>query len=368
MYEDFAPKLATVLTEYSMPIEKGQLVVIQAPIVATPLIEALYEAILKRGAHPHIETGTPNAADIFFKYANDDQLTYVDPIGMKTVEVGDAFFYILAPTNPKRMSGVAPERLAKNQEADRPYLEVFKRREDAGELRWNIAPWVTPAAAQEAEMSLLDYTEFVYKACALDQPDPVAYWMNFRDAQQRLIEWLKGKKHAEVRGPGIEMTFDFDGRAWVNCYGKVNFPDGEIFTSPIENSVNGHVEFNFPANYGGRDVDGVKLTFKDGEVVEASAQKGEDFLLSQIKLDAGAKILGEFAVGTNMGIQRYTRSVLFDEKIGGTIHMALGRGFTEAGGSNMSVLHWDMVHGMRAGGEIYIDGELFYQNGAFVVG
>jgi len=217
-------------------------------------------------------------------------------------------------------------------------------------------------------MGLLAYTEFMYKACALDQTDPVAHWKAMRARQDRLVAWLKGKKHAEVKGPGIEMSFDFTDRPWVNCWGDKNFPDGEVFTSPIENSVNGHVEFNFPTMFGGREVNGVKFTFKDGRIVEASAAKNEDYLLTQLDIDAGARSLGEFAVGTNMGIQRFTGEVLFDEKIGGSIHMAIGHGIGESGGVNESVIHWDMVHSMKNGGEIYIDGELFYRNGDFVVG
>lgn len=367
MYEDFAPKLAKVLTEYCVPIEAGQLVIINASTVAEPLVEALYAAILKRGAYPRTEIGLPNLGEIYTRYANEDQWKYVSPIEMATVNECDVFLSIRASTNTKQFTNVDPKLLATRQQAYAPYMERFKDRETEGNLRWNICGWPSVANAQEAEMGYLEFVEFVYKACGLDQPDPVAYWQEFRDRQSRLVDWLAGKKHLEARAPGLEMTLDFEGRPWVSCHGDRNFPDGEIYVCPIEDSVNGHVEFNFPSVYGGREVNGVQLTFKDGVVDNACAAKGEDYLFAQLDTDDGAKRLGEFAIGTNMGIQRFTREILFDEKIGGTIHMALGRGFPLAGGKNESVVHWDMVHNMMQGGEVYIDGELFYKEGQFMV-
>jgi aminopeptidase len=188
-----------------------------------------------------------------------------------------------------------------------------------------------------------------------------------REQQLRLTAWLNGKNHVEVRGPGIDLSYDFTGRPWCSSHGELNLPDGEVYSSPIEDSVNGQVAFNFPARYQGREVSGVRLVFKDGRVVEASAEKGEDYLFSQLDLDEGARRLGEFSIGTNRGIQQYTGETLFDEKIGGTIHMALGNSYTETGGQNKSAIHWDMIHDLRSGGQILIDGEPFFRNGKFVV-
>jgi aminopeptidase len=213
----------------------------------------------------------------------------------------------------------------------------------------------------------LAYTRFIYEACALHLPDPVAYWTNLRDRQLKLVEYLKDKREVLVKGPGIELRFNFEGRLWASAHGNENFPDGEIYTGPVEDSVNGYVRFNLPTIYGGHEVTGVYLVFRDGAVVEASADKGEDFLLSQLDADEGARRLGEFAIGTNDGIQEVTGSTLFDEKIGGTIHMALGQSYPETNGVNESAVHWDMVHGMKDGGEIHIDGKLFYQAGEFKV-
>ena len=367
MYEDFAPKLAKVLTEYCVPVEKGQWAFIHSSINAEPLLDALQVAILQRGGHVNVNIGTQNGSEYYFKYATENQLKFESPIIRTVYEKADIFYSIRAATNTKRFSRVDPEKMAISQMTYKPLSELFNERAANGELRWNITAWPTHAAAQDAEMSFLDYTEFVYKACALDRDDPVAYWQEFRDRQARFIDWLADKSHCEVRGSGIEMSFDFDGRQWVNCHGKKNFPDGEIFTSPVEETVNGHVEFNMPSVYAGRELSGIKLTFKDGLVTEASADKGEEFLYSQLDADDGSRYLGEFAIGTNMGIQEFTGEILFDEKMGGTIHMALGLGLEDAGGINKSVVHWDMVHSMMDGGEVYIDGELFYKSGEFML-
>ncbi len=367
MFDDFAPRLAHILTAYSIPVQPGDYVGIMVSAKAEPFALALYEAVLRRGGHPHLRAALPGAREIFYELANDDQLQFLDPLTMEFIQRINVLYSVTAPTNTKALSGVDPARLALAQKAGRPFMEVYFKRIEDKSLRWNITAWPTQAAAQEAEMGLRAYTEFVYNACRLNEADPIAVWEETKAQQEKLITWLNGKKKAVVKGPGIDLTFSFDGRLWVNCWGDNNFPDGEIFTSPIEDSVNGHVEFNFPTMYGGREINGVKLTFKDGKVVEASAAKGEDYLLSQLDMDEGARFLGEFAIGTNYGIQRFTGSTLFDEKIGGTVHMALGQGFEEANGVNKSQVHWDMVHDMQDGGQILIDDTLFYENGQFVI-
>lgn len=367
MFHDFAPRLAKVLTEYSIPIQKGDYTVIIGSTGAEPLIVALYEAVIKRGGQPTVVANLPGLEEINYRYATDEQLEFCDPITLYMLDKVDVMYQVIAPTNTKSMSGIDPARIVHRQKGRRPIVEKYLGRVNDQSLRWNITAWPTQGAAQEAEMGLLAYTEFMYKACGLDHADPVAHWQALKDRQDRLIAWLNGKSRIQVKGPDIDLSLDFSGRQWVNCWGGVNFPDGEIFTSPVENSANGHVEFNYPTMLGGREVNGVKLTFKDGVVVDVSASKNEAYLISQLDLDEGARRLGEFAVGTNLGIQQFTGEVLFDEKIGGSIHMALGEGISEAGGVNKSQVHWDMVHNMRNGGEIWIDGELFYKNGEFVI-
>ncbi len=367
MFDDFAPRLAQVLTEFSVPIQRGDYVLIHGSIAAEPLLRALHEAVLRRGGHPHVSMILPGLDEMLYALGDDDQLTFTDPLIRDSIERADVWFRILAPTNTKALSNIPTERTTKRQKAQREIIQRYFARTADGSLRWNICGWPTQAAAQQAEMGLLAYTEFVYKACALDTPDPIAHWKQVKERQDRLVAWLDGKKQVEVSGPGIEMSLSVEGRTWISAWGDNNFPDGEVFTSPVKSSVNGHVEFSFPTIYGNHEVRGVKLTFKDGKVVEASAEKNEAYLLSQLDMDEGARFLGEFAIGTNYGIQRFTGEILFDEKIGGTIHMALGQSFEEAGGQNKSQVHWDMIHEMKNGGRITIDGELFYENGQFVI-
>lgn len=367
MYEDFAPKLARVITEYSQPIHHNDLVLIMASQETIPLVQALYEAVLRRGGHPHVIGGVPGLGDIKMRIAEEHQLTHVNPILDKMMDEVDVLYSIMANDNTKSMSGIAPDRMALVQKANKPIQEKYYQRVASGDLRWCIMPWPTQADAQEAEMSLLDWTQFIYEACNLHLDDPVAHWMSVRNEQDRLVNYLADKKDAHIVGPGIDLRFKFNDRLWINCSGTVNFPDGEIFTGPIEDSVNGHVEFNMRTVYGGREVNGVHFEFKDGLIVDASAKKNEEWLMTQLDLDEGARRLGEFAIGTNWEIQHVTGNTLYDEKIGGTIHMAIGRSIPESKGTNISSVHWDMVHDMKDGGEIYIDNELFYRAGEFIV-
>jgi aminopeptidase len=251
--------------------------------------------------------------------------------------------------------------------AQAPTFKKMMERITDGSLRWCLMPWPTQALAQQTEMGILGYTEFLYRACGLHHDDPVAYWQTVRDKQEKLARYLSDKSHAEVKGPGIDLSFDFGGRTWVSCHGNMNFPDGEIFTGPIEDSVNGTVDFNMRSVMHGKEVVGVKFRYENGVIVDATASKGEDFLMSQLNMDEGARRMGEFAIGTNWGVDRVTGSTLLDEKIGGSIHMAIGKSLPESGGVNESRVHWDMVHNMKEGGTIMIDGKPFYDSGKFVV-
>jgi aminopeptidase len=367
MLYDFAPKMAEVIAGYSTRIKEGDYVVISAPTLAEPLLAALYKAILRRGGHTELHLRLPGIRELYMHEASDAQLQFIPPTAEAWMKKADVYMVIDAPHNPKALTGVDPARFAILQQAQRPLTEVMFARMGSGAMRYHLTLWPTHASAQQADMGLRAYREFVYNACGLDQDDPVAYWEQFRDRQLKLTDWLNGKQHAEIKGPGIDLSFDFQDRVWVSCHGTLNFPDGEIYTGPVEDSVNGHVEFSYPSLYMGREVSGVKLTFKDGVVTDASAEKGEDHLLAQLEVDNGARRLGEFAIGTNWGVQQYTGNTLFDEKIGGTIHMALGHSIPESKGVNQSSVHWDIVHGMQDGGEIRIDGELFYQSGKFMI-
>jgi aminopeptidase len=246
-------------------------------------------------------------------------------------------------------------------------MKIMMRRSAAGELRWVLGPYPTNALAQDAEMSLTDYEDFVYSACLPDVNDPIGYWRNFSARQDKIVNWLKGKQTIRVVGKETDLRLSIIGRNFENCDGKMNMPDGEVFTGPVEDSMEGHVYFSYPAIYGGHEVTGVRLTFEKGEVVKATADKNQDYLLKTIATDAGSKRVGEFAIGTNEGIKKFTREILFDEKIGGSFHMALGSGYPETGSTNESAIHWDMVCDLRDGGEIWVDNVLFYKNGKFVI-
>lgn len=366
MKADFAVKLAAVLTGYCRPIQEGDYVLIRATTAAEPLVEALYEAVLERGGHPHAMIDLPNLLEILIEHAGEAQMNWIDPALRTALAEADVSFAIFSHHNTHQLGAVEPARLARFQKGQRPLRKLYLDRCRTDDLRWNVSAWPTQAAAQDANMGFLAYADFIYKACGLHHDDPVAYWTAFRERQDRLVAWLRGKHQVAVQGPGIDLSFGVEGRTWINSHGVRNFPDGEIYTCPIEDSVNGYVEFNYPTIFAGREVDGVKLMFEDGRVVKASARLGEDYLLSRLDVDDGARRLGEFAIGTNQGIQQFTRSTLFDEKIEGTIHMALGENPGDTGGVNTSLIHWDMVHNMREGGQILVDGALFYDSGRFM--
>jgi aminopeptidase len=246
-------------------------------------------------------------------------------------------------------------------------MKTMMKRDAAGEYRWVIAPYPTPSMAQDAEMSLSDYEDFVYRACMPDLNDPVGYWNKVSNEQECIVNWLKGKEKVHVTGKETDLHLSIAGRKFISCAGERNVPDGEVFTGPVENSANGHVYFSYPAIEAGHEVTGVRLWFKEGKVVKATAEKNEEYLLKTLDTDAGARFLGEFAIGTNEGIQKFTREILFDEKIGGSFHMALGAGYPETGSTNESAIHWDMVCDLRNGGEIRVDSQLLYRSGKFVI-
>jgi aminopeptidase len=262
---------------------------------------------------------------------------------------------------------VDPAKMAIAARAAEPLLETMMRRTSDGSFKWTIAAYPTPAAAQDANMSLRAYEEFVFGAGLLHTPDPVAAWKELGARQQRLVDWITPRKEIHISGPGTDLRLSVEGRTWINDEGEKNFPGGEIFTAPVEDSVQGVIQFTFPAFHAGREVPGVRLVFEDGRVREATSKADQEFLDQMLSIDHGARRLGEFAFGTNMGIQTFTKNTLFDEKMGGTLHMALGKAYPECGGTNKSALHWDMVYDLRNGGEVTVDGELFSRNGEFQV-
>jgi aminopeptidase len=359
--------LANTLVNYSIGVQPGEWIIVQGSVVAMPLVEAVMAHILRAGGHPTLRLTADRLQEIMLREANDDQLQFVDPTFEASVDHVAGFIGLNAPSNTRVLTGSDPNKMRMQQLSRRDVMKRFRARTLSGDLRWVGTQFPCNALAQEADMSLTEFEDFVYKATYADQPDAIACWNQVHDEQQRLVDWLAGKKDIQVRGPNVDLTLSIEGRGFINSDGKKNMPSGEIFTSPVEDSVNGWVRFTYPAIRGGREVEGVEMKFEAGKVIEASARKNESFLHSQLDADAGSRYLGEFAIGTNYGIQRFTKSILYDEKIGGTIHMAIGSGFPEIGGKNESVVHWDFICDMREDSEILVDGDLFYKNGQFQV-
>lgn len=365
-------KLADVLVRYSTRIKKGDLVSIGADPVSLPLVEAVYEAVLKAGGHPFWQLKSSSMADILYEHASDEQLDYLNPVEMYADETIDVSIGLWADLNTKSLSRVAPEKIARRRLANAPKMKTVLNRAAEGKMRWTGTMFPTLGAAQDAEMSLAQYEDFVFRAGLLHLPDPVGAWKQIHERQQRVCEYLSTKRELHFQAPAgddhdgtdLRVDIDPDKSIWVNCSGGENFPDGEVFCGP--QGAEGHVNYTFPAVYNGREVEGVRLVFKGGRVVDASAKKNEAFLIAMLDQDQGARTMGEIAIGTNYAIKEFSKNTLFDEKIGGTFHAACGMGYPESGSFNESALHWDMVCDLREGGQISADSEVFHKDGAFL--
>ena len=361
-------RLAHVLSDYCLDVQPGQLVAITGTPLADPLIRAFYQRVLERGAQPLLLMTLPGLSEVYYKYAADAILDQPNRLQRFIYENVDAIAQIRSSSHTRELVGTDPARLQRSRVPEAPIVKTFMERSSRGELHWVVTQFPTDAHAQDADMSPLTYQDFVYRACHVDgDDDPVAYWLTFKTEQQRICDWLKGRKIVRLQGPNVDLTMSIEGRVFVNADGRYNMPDGEVFTGPVEDSAKGWIRFTYPAVYEGREVDGVELHFEQGRVVKASARKDEAFLLSVLDTDAGSRYIGEFAIGTNYGVDRFTRNVLFDEKIGGTLHLALGASYPDTGGRNESSVHWDMVCNMRDDSEISADGEVFYRNGRFTI-
>jgi aminopeptidase len=333
-----------------------------------PLIKAAYLKALENGAHPYVEIMQEDISELLLKHGSDEQLEYLNPLQMYDVKTIDCLLHIWSSENTKNFTGIDPKRQAKAQAARKPMSEIYFKRTADGDLRWCGTLFPTNALAQEAEKSLDDFENFVYGAGYCDTDDPISKWKAISAEQQKVCDALMKLKTIRVKSGETDLKMEVGGRKWINCDGKQNFPDGEVFTTPLEGSTNGIITYSYPAVYQGREVENVRLTFKDGVVVKSEADKNHDFLKEMLAMDEGASRVGEFAIGTNYHVQTYSKNTLFDEKIGGTCHLACGNAIYETGGTNKSALHWDMVCELRNGGEIYGDDELIYKDGKFVKG
>jgi len=360
-------KLADVLVNYSIGVKPGDWVWLLGNNNAEPLVNEVYRKVIKAGGNVSFQLSTDAVSQAFLEEASDDQLNWISPTTRLLYDEVDALISIDGTANTRSLSGVDPEKQKTRAVATRELTETYLERAAKDELRWVTTRYPCPAFAQEADMSLDDYADFVYSACFCDKDDPAVEWKRVHDEQQKIVDWLKGRKIVTVKSPNADLTLSIEGRTFENDDGKYNMPDGEVFTGPVEDSANGWVQFTYPAIRGGREVEGVRLEFKDGKVVKATAEKNEEYLLTQLDSDEGARYLGEFAIGTNYGIQKFTKSILFDEKIGGSFHMAVGAGYPETGSKNKSAIHWDFICDIREDSEIKVDGELLYKDGEFKI-
>lgn len=359
-------KLAKILVNYSLKLKPGDLFAIESPLVAEPLVREVYREAVRAGAHTRVDFVAEDFSEILLREGSVEQLQHISPWSTLRMEKCDAFFTIWASENTRHLSGVDPERIALRKRSHASISKTMLKRISNGSLRWCGTLYPTNAHAQDAGMSLSDYEAFVYGAGKLDLDDPVAAWLQVDEEQKRIATFLEQHDEIRIVASGTDLTYRMGGRRWISCAGTSNFPDGEVFTSPIEDSVNGHICFTYPAVYNGQEVANVRLVLRDGRVVETSASRGLDYLNAMLDTDEGARGVGEVAFGLNYHIQKFTKDILFDEKIGGTMHLALGASLPEAGGVNESSLHWDMVCDLHEG-KVYADGELIYEQGKFLI-
>lgn len=367
MKDSRVERLADIIIDYSTEVREGDLVFIRSSYLAEPLIAALYQRVLERGADPYLRTTIPALEPLFYRYAKDKQLEFVPECEKWIWDNCDVNIYITAESNTRALSKIDPDRMAINRRARRDIIDSFFNRAANGEVRWNLTLFPTEALAMDAQMSLAEYEDFFYAACWLDRDDPVAEWRQEAERQQRLIDWISPRTEVHIEGEGTDLYLYIEDRTWELSEGKENFPDGEIFTGPIESKTHGYVSFSYPAIYAGVAVEGARLEFEEGRVVSATARQNEDYLIKTLDTDKGARTLGEFGIGTNYGISEFSGEILLDEKIGGTIHLALGASYPETGGLNESAIHWDMVCDLRKGGRITVDGDLFMEDGRFLI-
>jgi aminopeptidase len=362
-------KFARLMVDYSAEVKPGERVAITSTTAALPFLKELYAVVLERSAYPHLLLEIPDQDELLLAHASDELLDFVPIFHKMAFEEFDVLLKVRAETNTRAFSHVDLQRLARRQKMIASLIAAQFQRGATGELRWMSTIYPTQAYAMEAEMGFEEYKDFFFGACHTDDKtdDPIAYWQKIKKDQQVYIERMQGHDLVEIRGPNVDLKLSIKGRTFLNACGQTNLPDGEIFTGPVESSVNGWVRFTYPAVSNGFLVEGIELTFSEGKVVQATAKGNQDLLQRLLEYDPGARYLGEFAIGTNYEINRFTRSILLDEKIGGSFHVALGRGYPETGSQNISAIHWDMICDIREDSEMLVDHELAYKNGKFVL-
>lgn len=348
-------RLADTLVNHSIRVKKEEIIVINSSSEGTPLALECYKLILKKGAFPKVNFSMPGFAYAYYKYANFQQLNHFPEIAKFEAEKLDGEINIGGPLNTKEFSNVDPKKVALRRKIVHPISEIVLKKD-----RWVGCQYPTNALAQDAEMSLEEFEDFLFKATNID-------WRREEKKQEKIAKILDKGSQVRIVGEDTDLTFSIKGRTSIKCFGTHNMPDGEVFIAPVETTTEGYIHYSFPAIYGGREVSGITLKFKRGAVVSAKAVKNEKFLKAMIKTDKGAKYIGEFGIGMNPGITKFIKNILFDEKLQGSIHLALGMAYKKGGGVNESALHWDMIKDLRKGGALYIDDKLIQKNGKFMI-
>ena len=365
-------RLAQTLVRYSVGVRPGDKVVLSCQgsiVAAVPMLTELFREVVRAGGHPHVmlgQTGTEEWGHFFFADATDEQLAYVDPTMDLVARAFDCDITILSSQNTRSLAAVDGARRSARKRAYKEVMATYLVRAAKGDLRWVVAGIPTPAYAQEAQMSLPDYEDLFFSAVYADTEDPVAKWKAMEETNRRIIDALKGARSIRVKGPDVELSFSVEGRAFVSDHGHFNMPDGEIFTGPVEDTLEGSLRSTFPTVFADTAYGEISLEFEHGKVVSAKAESNQDKLTALLDTDEGSRRVGEFGIGTNDGINRFTGNILFDEKMAGTVHFALGHGYPETGSTNDSAIHCDLLCDMRDHGRLIVDGTVRYDSGQFL--
>ncbi len=363
---EFLNKEAKLAVNYSVKVQKDETVIIMGSVEAIPLIKEIYREVLRAGGHPYTKLNIEGLEYIFYSEAEDFQLDHIDFLKLYAIKKFNVLISVRSVQNTRELMGVPAHKIQRNTLTNTEYKRTFFSRQGTGELKWVVVPYPTIGMAQEAGMSREEFAQYIKTSCFLDKPDPNAEWEKVRRDQQKYCDYLMGVDKLRIMGKNTDLSASVKGRKWINDCGLDNLPDGEIFTGPVEDSLEGKITFSFPGIYNNREIEGIELEFENGEVVRANAKKGSDLLNELLKIP-GVTRVGELAIGTNYNMTKFVKSMLFDEKIGGTLHIALGNGYLETGSNNVSSLHWDLLCDLREGGEIYADGKLIYKNGKFTI-
>jgi len=354
---------ARLLVNYCVSLQPGERLFVNSTIQAAPLVAEIRREVLKAGGHFEYALSVQGDGAAMRELGNEDQFGYVPTLYRTAIEEFEAFINIRAPFD-LRSPQAAPAQQAARRAAMQPLLKTYFERTADRRLKRSLCVFPCPALAEEAGMSLEEYTAFVAQATKIDQPDPEAAWLEVRRRQQAVVDHLNSCTTFRYKNAKTDISFTTNGRTWINSDGQTNMPSGEVYTSPEEDSANGYIFFDYPAIRNGKTVQGVTLKVENGEIIEWHAESGQEVLDETFEIP-GTRRFGEAAVGTNYTIDRFSKNILFDEKIGGTVHMAIGQSYAQAGGKNESTVHWDMIADMKQEGIIYANGREIYRNGRF---